>query len=43
MQLRRGPVPLTGPSVPLTGPSVPLAGALFNDLIAELSVTVPGS
>ena len=28
--IKRGPVPVTGPSVPLTGPLVPLTGALFN-------------
>ena len=40
MQLKRGPVPVTGPSVPDTGPSVPdtgpsfpLTGALCNCLI----------
>ena len=40
MQLKGGPVPVTGPSFPLTGPSVPLTGpsvpltwALFNFLI----------
>ena len=38
--VKRGPVPVTGPSVPLTGPSVPLTGpsvlltgALSNCLI----------
>ena len=25
--IKRGPVPLTGPSVPLIGPSVPLIGS----------------
>ena len=45
----RGLVPVTGPSVPDTGaigaryrPSVPFAEALFNCLVVELSVTVPG-
>ena len=39
MQLKGGPVPVTGPSVPLTGPSVPLTAprfpyvALFSCLI----------
>ena len=31
--IKRGPVPVTGPSVPLTGPSVPLIRAPFNCLI----------
>ena len=37
MQLKGGPVPVTGPSVLLTGPSVPLTGALFNCVIVGRS------
>ena len=41
--IKRGPVPVTGPSVPLTGPSVPLTSPRFPlrgpFLIVELSVT----
>ena len=34
--IKRGPVPVTGPSVPLTGPSVPLADARFSFLTGAL-------